>query len=177
MVVLKCIRIEQTQHIESLCLSLFLSSHDSLVLAFHFIPVLLTAYIGNASKKKKCPGKASCKGFTSSSFGSTWVPRVEAEFRRPDVSSCRDVMSSYLSMCRSSSSGLVPEAVPWCSMMFHCVCCVNMFIYISLFLMVSLSCNSRLREIVWRGCGLTGPLKWKSVDTTCTECRYTCIYI
>lgn len=135
-VVLKCLSIEQTQHIESLCLSLFLSSHVSLVRAFHFILVLLTAYIGNASKKK-CPGKASCKGFTSSSFGSTWVPRVEAEFRRPDVSSCRDVMSSYLSMCRSSSSGLVPEAVPWCSMMFHnCVCCVNMFIYIYIHILV-----------------------------------------
>ena len=165
---------KKNMHIKSLCLSLFLSSHVSLVLAFHFIPVLLTAYIGNASKKKKCPGKASCKGFTSSSFGSTWVPRVEAEFRRPDVSSCRDVMSSC---CQCT----VRHLPGWSLKLFHdvplCMLCLYTYPCVSVFVLVSLRCNSRLREIVWRGCGLTGPLKWKSIDTTCTECRYIDTYI
>ena len=63
-------------------------------------------------------------------------------------------------------------------MMFHwCMLCLYTYPCVSVFVLVSLRCNSRLREIVWRGCGLTGPLKWKSIDTTCTECRYIDTYI
>lgn len=99
--------------------------------------------------------------------GSPPVALEAPEFQESKLNSegqmCRHVVTSCPHVCQ-------------CAVLHDCVCCV--YIHIRSYpCLVSLSCNSRLREIVWRGCGLMGPLKWKSVDTTCTECRYIDIFI